>query len=114
MTRWWKGARKKYDTAFRSLLRILNTYQTNCGDCDPLVWLTPTNNVRMNPPENTVVVVDVRGNQGAIRIVDKKDNKYVDGIGTEETRKLVMVPWNSNWWYYTIGSIRVAYIGKKS
>lgn len=68
----------------------------------------------MNPPENTVVVVDVRGNQGAIRIVDKKDNKYVDGIGTEETRKLVMVPWNSSWWYYTIGSIRVAYIGKKS
>lgn len=78
--------KKEVRYCLRCLLRILNTFQTNCGDCDPLVWLTPTNNVRMNPPENTVVVVDVRGNQGAIRIVDKKDNKYVDGIGTEETK----------------------------
>jgi len=69
----------------------------------------------MNPPENTVVVVvDVRGNQGAIRIVDKSDNKYVDGVGTEEAGKLVMLPWNSSWWFYTIGSIRVGYVAKKS
>ena len=36
-----------------------------------------------------VVVVDVRSNKGAIRIVAKKDNEYVDDIGTEETGKLV-------------------------
>ncbi len=51
------------------LLRILNTFQTDCGDYDPLVW-TPSDDNRVDPPENTVaVVVDVRGGQGAIHII---------------------------------------------
>ena len=68
----------------------------------------------MYPPHNTVVVVvDVRDNQGAIQIVDKQSNKYVDGVGTEAAGYLVMIPWKKDWWYYCMGSIRLAYIGEK-
>ena len=69
----------------------------------------------MDPPENTVVVVvDVRSNQGAMQIVDKQKDEYVDMVGTEEAGNLVMVPWNSDWRYYCIGTTRLAYIGQKS
>jgi len=98
------------------LRRLLSTFQTNCGDCDPLEWMTPSNNVRMDPPQNTVaLVVDVRGSQGAIRIANTQDNKYADEVGpVKEAGNLVMVTWKSNWWYYTIGSVRVAYIRRSS
>ena len=69
----------------------------------------------MNPPENTVVVVvDVRNNQGAIQIADKQTNEYVDGVGTEAAGNLVMIPWDENWWYYSMGSTRLAYIETKT
>ncbi len=62
----------------------------------------------MNPLENTaVVVVDFRNNQGAIQIVDKQLNKYVDGVGTEVAGNLVMIPWKKDWWYYYMGSTRL-------
>lgn len=55
--------------------------------------MTPSKDTRMNPPENTVVVVvDVRNNQGAIRIADKQTNEHVDGVGTEAAGNLVMIP----------------------
>lgn len=77
--------------------------------------MTPSHNTRMNPPENTVVViVDVRSNQGAIQIADKQSNEYVDGVGTEAAGSLVMIPWKKDWWYYCMGSTRLAYIGKKT
>jgi len=61
------------------------------------------------------VVVDVRGGQGAIRIVNTQDNKHVDDVGpVKEGGNLVIVSWKSKWWYYAIGSVRVAHIGKKS
>lgn len=98
------------------LLRILNTFQTDCEDCDSLVWTTSSDDDRVNPPENTVaVVVDVRGGQGAIHIIKTQDNKHVDKVGpVKEGGNLVMVPWKSIWWYYAIGSVRVAHIEKKS
>lgn len=68
----------------------------------------------MVPPENTaVIVVDVRSTLGAIQIANEL-NEYIAGVGTEELGKLVMIPWNKNWWYYSIGTIRLAYIRAKS
>ncbi len=67
----------------------------------------------MNPPEHTVVVVvDVRSNQGAIQIMDNS-KQYVDGVGTEEAGNLIMIPWKKEWWYYCIGTTRIAYICAK-
>ncbi len=89
-------------------------FQTDCGDCDPVGWTTPARNVRINPPKNTVaLVVDVRGGQGAIRIVNKEDNKHVDDVGPiKEGGNLVIIPWKNIWWYYAIGSVRVAHVEK--
>lgn len=94
---------------------ILKSIQTDCGDCDIPSWIDPSNNTRTTPPQNTVaIVIDVRNNRGAVYIHETQGGKHVDGVGTENSRNLVMVPWNSDWYYYSIGSIRLAYIGKKN
>ncbi|QSS66929.1 hypothetical protein I7I51_03141 [Histoplasma capsulatum] len=65
---------------------------------------------RIDPPQNSVaVVVDVVESQGAIRIFERKDDSYVNGVGTEEAGHMVIVPWNSGWWFRVSGSIRVGY-----
>lgn len=70
----------------------------------------------MNPAQDTVaVVVDVRSGQGAIRIASTQGNNHVDDVGPMKgAGNMVIVPWKSDWWYYAIGSVRVAHIGKKS
>lgn len=98
---------------FRNLLKvkILNTIQTGCGDCESIIWKTPSKGTRIDPPANTVaVVVDVVDNRGAIRIFEKEGEEYVDGVGTEETGNLVIVPWESSWWFRVSGSIRTGYV----
>jgi hypothetical protein len=44
-----------------------------------------------------VIIVDVRSSRGAVRIFKKSDDdtsggEYLDGIGTEQAGKLVIVP----------------------
>ena len=70
----------------------------------------------MNPSQKTVaVIVDVRGGQGAINIHRTQDDEYVDKVGpTKGAGDLVIVPWKIGWWYYAIGSVRVAHVEKKS
>jgi hypothetical protein len=64
---------------------------------------------------NTVaIVVDVRNSRGAINIHETQSNDWVDQVGTEETGKLVIVLWKSNWYYYSVGSLPVGYIVKKN
>ncbi|KAI9749079.1 MAG: hypothetical protein M4579_007014, partial [Chaenotheca gracillima] len=88
---------------------------TGCQDCKDPFWFSPDKNIITTPPENIVaVVVDVREDDGAIFIHEVQSGTFVDGVGTEESRNLVVVPWNSGWDYYCIGSLRLAYVGKKS
>lgn len=69
----------------------------------------------MNPPEKIVAVIfDVGDRQGAIEIMDKQTNEYVDGVGTEAAGNLVMIPWNKSWWYFSRVSTRLAYIETKT
>ena len=72
--------------------------------------------VWVNPPQNSVaVVVDVRGREGAIRIHNKHDNKYVDDVGPiKDNDNMVIIPWSTNWRYYAIGQVRVAHVQRKS
>ena len=52
--------------------------------------------MRTSPPAETVaLVVNVGDNVGAISIFETSSKKYVDGVGTEEAGKLIMIPWNS-------------------
>lgn len=56
------------------------------------------------------VVVDVANNQGMIRFFDKETDDYVNGVGIEEAGNLVIVPWDSKWWAWVSGSLRIGYI----
>ena len=98
-------------------MQLLNTSQTKCGDCELLSWKDQTEHLKVEPPKNTIAMVfDVRGGQGAVRIVDKERDQPVDGIGpTKDGADIVIVPWQSTWWYYTIGQdVRAARIRKNS
>jgi hypothetical protein len=88
----------------------------DCGDCDPTItWVTPEKGRKSTPPEATVVmVVDVRSSRGAIRIFESTSGEYIDGIGTEQEGNLVIVPWNSGWYYTAAGSLPVGYVVRKT
>jgi hypothetical protein len=55
----------------------------------------------------------MRNNVGAVLIHERRDGKYKGGVGTEDQGYMVMVPWSNDWYYYSIGSTRLAYIKKK-
>lgn len=79
--------------------------------CSNPVWIVHTDTQIVQPTEGTVaIVVDVRKNKAAIRIIETETEEYIDGVGTEEAGKLVVIPWQSNWSYFCTGSPRVAYI----
>jgi hypothetical protein len=64
--------------------------------------ITPSKGVRTSPPADTVALAV---NVGAIRIFETSSKKYVDGVGTEEAGKLIMIPWNNAWYYSAAGSL---------
>jgi len=91
---------------------LADKLQTGVSDNDEPVWKTTTNpQIHSSFPDKTVaVVIDVRQQIGALRIFENDTGKYLDGVGTEEKGKLVMIPWNKTWNYDTVGSIRLGYI----
>jgi hypothetical protein len=65
----------------------------------------------ISPPENTIaVVVDISKEGGRIKIFETSSDEYIGSVGAEDSGKLVVVPWDSRWWYYSIGSLKVRYI----
>ncbi|OJD13487.1 hypothetical protein AJ78_06059 [Emergomyces pasteurianus Ep9510] len=103
---------RKFRTQETGDQNILALYQHEIGDIDGSIeWITPTNNIRTSPPSSILaVVVDIGSNAGAVRIHEAEGGKFVDGVGTEEAGHVVIVPWDGNWYYYTIGRIRLGYI----
>lgn len=95
---------------------ILSLYTNNVDNIDCTIeWFSPTNNVRTSPSPGTLaVVVDIGSNAGAVRIHEIDGGKFVDGVGTEESGKVVLVPWDGDWYYYTIGKIRLGYIRRSN
>jgi hypothetical protein len=57
-------------------------------------------------------VVDLRSSRGGIRVFEKSSGDYLGGIGTELAGNMVIVPWDSGWYYTAAGSLRVGYISK--
>jgi hypothetical protein len=65
----------------------------------------------VSPPEKTIaIVVDISKEGGRLKIFDKPTDEYIGTVAAEDSGRLVMVPWNSRWWYYSIGSLEVRYI----
>lgn len=93
------------------IIKLLNIVQTGCGDCEPITWTTPSKGTRIDPPAKTVaIVVNVIDNLGAIRIFEQEGDEYVNGVGTEEVGNLMIVPWDSKWWFRVSGFLRIGYI----
>ncbi len=68
----------------------------------------------MTPPADTVaIVVDLRKNWGAIRIYKAQNDDYVDMVGMEEAKNLVIVLWQNDWVYLCTGSPRVGFVKKR-
>jgi len=93
--------------------------KTNCGDCNPTItWTTPSNKPTTPPEDTVVIIVDVRSSRGAVRIFkqsgdDASSDEYLDGIGTEQAGKLVIVPWDSGWYFSAAGSLPVGYVTRR-
>jgi len=93
--------------------------KTNCGDCNPTIaWITPDNTFRTPPEDTVVLIVDVRSSRGAVRIFQKSGDdasvdEYVGGIGTELAGKMVIVPWDSSWYFSAAGSLPVGYVTRR-
>lgn len=88
--------------------------QLGFGECEDPDWIVPDGK-RTLPPDRTVaIVVDMRSLRGAVLVHQRKDDAYVGGVGTEETGHIVVVPWNQDWDYYTIGTTSIAYVKRRS
>jgi hypothetical protein len=55
------------------------------------------------------VVVDLVSTRGAIRIYDQQ-GPYINGVGTEEAGKRIIVPWDASWWFYVSGNLKVGLV----
>ena len=85
--------------------------ETRGTRCTKLQWNTHQDRDEINPDDSTAaIVVDLRNITAAIRIFETNDDQFIDGVGIEEAGKLVIVPWQSGWWYYCTGSPRVGHI----
>jgi len=56
------------------------------------------------------IVIDVSARGGAVRIFQNDSDERVGAVGVEEAENLVIVPWDSNWWFRVSGSLRVGYV----
>lgn len=94
--------------------------KTKCGNCNPTItWTIPDNKPTTPPGDTVVIIVDVRSSRGAVRIFKKSGDdttsgEYLDGIGTELAGKLVIVPWDSDWYFSAAGSLPVGYVMRKA
>jgi len=92
--------------------------KTECDDRVTLFWATLENRTTITPPEGTLaIVVDVRvkeGQSGAFFIHEQQSEEFVDMVGMENRGKLIIVPWDGDWCYYTVQYLRrVGYLRKK-
>ena len=76
--------------------------------------MTPRNPDDITPPEGTVaIVVDLRVRVGAIRVFHKESGSYLGGVGLGERGSQVIILWNSDWVFTSVGSLPVGYVRKK-
>jgi hypothetical protein len=114
MTIFWRSAKKTY-VILKAHSSHANTSQINCGDCKPISWTNPLKGESTTPPTGTVaIVIDVRGNKGAIRIYEVSGRSFRGSVGLEEAGKMVIIPWDSGWYYSAAGSLPVGHIVEKT
>ena len=69
--------------------------------------------MRIWPPEGTTaVLIDVDSEGGAFNVYETPRDKFVEGVGQKESDNFVLIMWQANWFYYSIGSVRVIYLSR--
>lgn len=58
------------------------------------------------------IVVDATS-KGAIRIFEKGKDERIDSVGMQEDGQMVLIPWNSNWWFRVSGTLRIGFLEEK-
>ncbi|KAL2812030.1 hypothetical protein BDW59DRAFT_155396 [Aspergillus cavernicola] len=91
--------------------------ETGFTNCTILPGPTTEVVYKTSPPTNTAaVVVDISSTGGAMKVGEQSDNDLgvaaVGKVGTEDAENLVVVPWSTGWWFYSIGSVTIRYIVK--
>jgi hypothetical protein len=87
--------------------------QTGCEDCEGPIWIKPDGK-HTTPPDRTVaIVVDMQTLVGAVLIHRRGDDAYIGGVGTEDKGHTMLVPWNQDWDYYSIGKTSLAYMKRR-
>jgi len=90
--------------------------ETKCDNCDINAPISPTTEppTTIYPPENTIaIVVDISKDGGRIKFFEISNGEFVGDVSAEDYKKLVIVPWDSGWCYYSIGSLKVRYVLRK-
>ena len=103
----------QYTTDNDLLKQCEETLQDSIRDGSHRVdWITPRKGEEITPPKNTVaVLVTVPKNKGAIRIFEKPgSNQRIGAVGTEDDGHMVLIPWDSRWWFRASGSPKVGYL----
>jgi hypothetical protein len=107
---------KLLQTNASDMLPLISTsVQLHCIEC--ILVPGPTTEVvyQTSPPPNTIaVIVDISASGGAMKVGEKSDNNLgvaaVGKVGTEDADALVIVPWNVDWWFYSIGTVGIQYV----
>jgi hypothetical protein len=69
--------------------------------------------MRTSPPVNIIaLIINISDNVRAIQIFETSSKKYVDSVGTEKAGKLIIIPWNSAWYYSAAESLPLSYIAE--
>lgn len=73
---------------------------------------------KTNTPSSTIaIVIDISATGGAVNIgkdaQTKLGVKYMGRVGLEDAGNLVIVAWEPEWWYYTVGRVGIRYIIKQ-
>lgn len=94
---------------------ILTFKQKLCDNCAVHPPFSPTTEPpkKTTPPELTIALaVEISKNGGRIKFFDSESDVFKGDVSAEEFDNIVVVPWNSRWYFYSIGSLSVRYIEK--
>jgi len=106
---------QKIRTQEQESSQLVVVYQKEVKDeaCVFTGWVSPERRKTHFPSLDTLaLVIDLREEYGAIKIYYNKDDLFLGMIGTEERGFVVVVPWQSEWSFYCLGSLQIGYIKK--
>ena len=91
-----------------------------CGECEIQAGPFTESIYQTCPPTNTLaVIVNISNAGGSLKVYKTSDNQwgnvFIDKVGTEDCEngdKLVIVSWETDCWYRSLGATAIKYVIK--